>query len=307
MVNTADKAVAIAEEEVGYLEKKSNADLDSKTGNAGSANYTKYWRDLKLNSYQGQPWCNAFLNWCFVQAYGLAAAKQLLCSNNGFSYYTPTSAQYFKNSGQWHTSNPKAGDVIYFKNSARIHHVGLVYKVSGITVYTIEGNTSGGSTVIANGGGVCKKSYVLNNPAIAGYGRPKYDAAIPDGLSDSAAADGNWYYYRNGKIATDVTTVAKNKNGWWYVKKGKVDFSYTGIAKNENGWWRIVKGKVDFTCNSVEKNENGWWKLKGGKVDFDFNGIAQNANGIWYIKNGKVDFGYTGNATVKVVGGKVQI
>lgn len=158
-------------------------------------------------------------------------------------------------------------------------------------------------------------------------------ASIPDGLSDTKAADGNWYYYKNGKIATNVTTVAKNKNGWWYVKNGKVDFTYTGIAKNENGWWRIVKGKVDFDCNSVEKNENGWWYIRGGKVDFnytgvaknengwwrvengkvnfDFNGIASNENGIWYIKGGKVDFGYNGNyktddVDVKVKGGKVQ-
>ena len=126
-------------------------------------------------------------------------------------------------------------------------------------------------------------------------------------VADERAADGNWYYYENGQIATNVTTVAQNKNGWWYVRNGKVDFSYTGIAKNENGWWRIVNGKVDFNCNSVEKNENGWWKLSGGKVDFNFTGIAENKNGIWYVKNGKVDFDYSGEATCKVVKGRVVV
>ena len=133
-----------------------------------------------------------------------------------------------------------------------------------------------------------------------------------DGLANEKASDGNWYYYVNGKVATNVTTVAKNVNGWYYVKNGKVDFSantvaknengwwkitngkvdfsYTGIAKNENGWWRIVNGKVDFNCNSVEKNENGWWYLRGGKVDFSYTGVAKNANGWWRIINGKVDF-----------------
>lgn len=128
---------------------------------------------------------------------------------------------------------------------------------------------------------------------------------VSDGLANSADVNGNWYYYRNGKIATDVTTVAKNQNGWWYVKNGKVDFSYTGIAKNENGWWRIVNGKVDFSCNGVEKNENGWWYIKDGKVDVSYNGIAKNQNGVWYIKNGKVDFSYNGNTTVKVTNGKI--
>ena len=41
--------LGIAEAEIGYLEKKNNSQLDSKTGNAGSANYTKYWRDIKKN------------------------------------------------------------------------------------------------------------------------------------------------------------------------------------------------------------------------------------------------------------------
>ena len=37
-----DKLIATAEAELGYLEKKSNKNLDDKTANAGSSNYTKY-------------------------------------------------------------------------------------------------------------------------------------------------------------------------------------------------------------------------------------------------------------------------
>ena len=169
------KVIATAKAEVGYLEKKSMANLDSKTENAGSGNYTKYWKDM-LTSMQGQPWCQCFVNWCFKKTFGEAKAKELLyCSGKGWTYYTPTAAGYFKTAKRWHTSGPQAGDVIYFKNSARIHHVGIVIKVSGGTVYTIEGNTSGGSAVIANGGGVCQKSYQIGNSSIAGYGRPNYN------------------------------------------------------------------------------------------------------------------------------------
>ena len=111
-----------------------------------------------------------------------------------------------------------------------------------------------------------------------------------DGLSDVKNEDGNWYYYKNGKIATDVTTVAKNVNGWFYVKDGKVDFKANTVAKNENGWWKITDGRVDFKANTVAKNENGWWYIRGGKVDFGYTGIAKNENGWWRIVNGKVDF-----------------
>lgn len=173
MANTADKVISIALNEVGYLEKRTNAQLDSKTANAGSANYTKYGKNMGCN---GLAWCDAFVDDCFVKAYGREKARELL---GGFSNYTPTSAQYFKNMGRFFDANPQIGDQIFFKNSTRICHTGIVYQVDSAKVYTIEGNTSGASGVIANGGGVCKKSYPLSHSRIAGYGRPAYDHAAP--------------------------------------------------------------------------------------------------------------------------------
>ena len=170
------KVIKIAEEQVGYLEKKSNKDLDSKTANAGSANYTKYGRDLVKwigSPYaNGVAWCDIFVDWCFIEAYGLETAKKML---GGWSAYTPTSASYFRKVGRFYNS-PKVGDQVFFKNtSGVICHTGIVYKVDGSFVYTIEGNTSGASGVIANGGGVCKKKYSRSYTRIAGYGRPNYD------------------------------------------------------------------------------------------------------------------------------------
>lgn len=42
-----DKVLNIAKQELGYLEKRSNAYLYDKTENAGSGNYTKYWAEIK--------------------------------------------------------------------------------------------------------------------------------------------------------------------------------------------------------------------------------------------------------------------
>lgn len=175
MKNTIEKVISIAMNEVGYLEKKSNTQLDSKTANAGTGNYTKYARDLvkEIGSpyAQGVAWCDMFVDWCFIQAYGKEKAKEML---GGWSAYTPTSANYYKNKGRW-CNSPQPGDQIFYKNSNRICHTGIVYSVDNAKVYTIEGNTSGGNGVIANGGGVFKKSYSLNYSKIAGYGRPEYD------------------------------------------------------------------------------------------------------------------------------------
>ena len=177
MANTVDKVLKIAEAEVGYLEKKTNADLDSKTKNAGYNNYTKYGRDMhKLYpSVMDFPaaWCDCFVDWCFYKAYGTANAKKLLCGD--FNDYTVISAQLYKNKKAWYKS-PKVGDQIFFKNaSGGICHTGLVYKVDTLYVYTIEGNTSSASGVVANGGAVAKKKYAKTYGRIAGYGRPQYE------------------------------------------------------------------------------------------------------------------------------------
>lgn len=217
--NYVNKVICTAEAEVGYLEKASNKNLDSMTGNAGSGNFTKYARDLDAISgfYNGKKngfaWCDVFVDWCFVQAFGVSAAKKLLCQPDkslgaGCGY----SANYYKQKGQFYTADPQPGDQIFFWNAAKnaVAHTGLVYKVSEGKVYTIEGNTSGAVGVVANGGGVFKKWYQLNYWRIYGYGRPAYDpdpaeyepvvsvlewqiAAIKDGFTfPKYGADGKW-------------------------------------------------------------------------------------------------------------------
>ena len=62
-MKAAEKLIQVAMAEIGYLEKASNKDLDIKTANAGSSNYTKYARDL-YPSLQGQPWCDMFVDEC---------------------------------------------------------------------------------------------------------------------------------------------------------------------------------------------------------------------------------------------------
>ena len=152
MDKAIEKVILIAKNEIGYLEKKSNSQLDSKTANAGSNNYTKYWRDIKP-SYQGQPWCAAFVSWCFMKAFGLENAKKLL---KHWPYvYCPTMSGLFTLN-----ANPKVGDIVIFKHNGTFTHTGLVTAVVGDRFYTIEGNTSGVSGIIANGGGVCAKSYL---------------------------------------------------------------------------------------------------------------------------------------------------
>ncbi len=176
-----EKLILIAKNEIGYLEKKSNGQLDSMTGNAGSANYTKYWRDIKPE-YQGQPWCAAFISWCFMKAFGLENAKKLL---KHWPYvYCPTLGSLFTKN-----ANPKIGDIVIFYHNGTFTHTGLVTAVIGDRFYTIEGNTSGASGIIANGGGVCAKSYLNSQMPGTKFCTPDYN--IVNGNTDNTLDNGN--------------------------------------------------------------------------------------------------------------------
>ena len=187
MANTPDKVIKIAANEVGYLEKsaaayKKNPDIIyEKTAGAGYDNYTKYGKEMhkiypSIMDFPA-PYCDAFVDWCFYKAYGVTTAKSLLKGN--FDDYTVASCGMYEKKKALHTS-PKAGDQVFFTKNGKTsgcYHTGLVYKVDDTYFYTIEGNTSGGSYVVANGGGVAKKKYDIK--AYQGktlFGRPKYDA-----------------------------------------------------------------------------------------------------------------------------------
>lgn len=217
------KLLEIARAEQGYCEKRSNSQLDSKTANAGSANITKYWRDL-YPAYQGESYCDCFVKWCFYKAYGKSAANTLTCGGL-YSFYTPSSAQLYKNKGQWHTgSDVKRGDQIFFKNSQRIHHTGIVSDVKNGRIYTIEGNTSNGDAVVPNGGMVCAKSYPIGLSTIAGYGRPNY------GIQTTTNEDGFDYHqvYDDAYYKAKYPDIAKaygSKNAYeHFVKYGLDEF-----------------------------------------------------------------------------------
>lgn len=196
MDKAIEKVILIAKNEIGYLEKKSNSQLDSKTANSGSANYTKYWRDVKP-SYQGQPWCACFVSWCFMKAFGLNKAKKLL---KHWPYvYCPTMSGLFTLN-----ANPKVGDIVIFKHNDTFTHTGLVTAVVGDRFYTTEGNTSGASGIIANGGGVCAKSYLNSQMPGTKFCTP--DWKIVNGTSTNTSNTGGKKYMFTTEIVVAGST-----------------------------------------------------------------------------------------------------
>ncbi len=175
-----DKVISEAEKWLGYLEKRSNANLDDFTANVGSNNYTIFaqrYKELWDDNLQGQPWCAMYVSVVLYDGYGREIVKHFA--------YCPYCVDWFKKQGRWYTSGPKAGDIIFFMDSNGVAcHVGIVVAVNGSTITTIEGNTSSVAGVIANGGCVRKKTYDINYSRILGYGRPDYENELAEGVDN---------------------------------------------------------------------------------------------------------------------------
>ena len=173
---TAKQLVSIAEAEIGYHEKASNSNLDSKTANSGNKNFTKYGRDLFNAGFfngnkNGFDWCAQFPTWCVWKLTGKnkAKAEYILCVGGDLSAGCGFALKYYKAAGRF-DHNPKVGDQIFFKYSndgSTADHTGIVVRVTDKLVETIEGNS---------GNEVRHKVYQLNDKTIIGYGHPRYDA-----------------------------------------------------------------------------------------------------------------------------------
>lgn len=176
-----EKILNTAQQEIGYLEKKTNSQLDNKTANAGLNNWTKYARDLDdLGVYDGKkngyPWCDMFVDWCFIKTFGLDLGMQMTYQPMGeWGAGCTASAMYYKRNNSFYKT-PQIGDQIFFTKDKgkNMYHTGLIVGFDANRVYTIEGNTSSDKGVVENGGSVNSKSYPINYNKIGGYGRPNY-------------------------------------------------------------------------------------------------------------------------------------
>ena len=167
------KVIEVAKGELGYHE--------------GSNNSNKYAKDLDAipNFYNGikqnQPWCDIFVDWCFVEAYGEEIAKQMIFHNDcGAGCYF--SAKAYQEAGRF-DKTPQVGDQIFYRSGNEVSHTGLVCEVHEEAGYvkTIEGNYSDS---------VSQRTVPLNISSIYGFGHPDYSLASYSQVNESTDTNG---------------------------------------------------------------------------------------------------------------------
>ena len=214
-----EKLLNVARAEIGYHE--------------GSGNYTKYAEGNWDNQFYGwdlqyQPWCDVFVDWCFCQAFGLQKGAAMTYQTVGSgSAACSTSASYYRAAGAY-TNSPKAGDQIFFYVSGGVNHTGIVEKVEGGVVTTIEGNTSDQ---------VARRTYQLGSSQIAGYGRPKWSLVtegsidVPDDPQPGSGGELT-RILRKGCKGEDVRECQQMLIKLKYLDKGQDDGDFGNITYN---------------------------------------------------------------------------
>ena len=177
----------------GYLEKKTNAQLEDFTANAGSKNFTIFgkWYDdyYHTTGFVNSEWCHMYVSFC---AYRTGLGPDII----PYTASSSTGAAWFKKQGRWYARGaytPQPGDIVYFtQDGKKPVHTGIVRYVEAGRIYTIEGNTTAAvkgkdDKLITNGGGVAKKSYAVKSTYILGYGNPAYAGMDINVLVDTVA------------------------------------------------------------------------------------------------------------------------
>ena len=156
-------------------------------------NWNKYAENTgvqKLYGWKPQNtyWCDTFVDAGFVECFGLENASAMTYQPVGAgSALCRTSADYYKEHGAFY-KRPETGDQVFFYANGDINHTGIVIRVDGGSVYTVEGNTSDM---------VAERVYSVSDSKIAGYGRPDWSvvADMKDEQKQEAPAKDERRYY----------------------------------------------------------------------------------------------------------------
>ena len=175
------KTVEHAKKWVGYLEHQTNDLLPIHNANVGKGRCTIFAdiiaRHYRWRIYTGLPWCAVFIHAIFLEAFGKEPSRAIIgktCSG------TRVLARQMERKGFLRGRDyiPRAGDLIFLTNNPEgsIGHCGIVEKVVGDTIFTIEGNSSDptGHFEPRYGGAVVLQERLLSDPKIVNFAEIPY-------------------------------------------------------------------------------------------------------------------------------------
>ena len=160
-----DEFVNVAKSQVGVKETGVN-----------NVKYNTWYYGHEVNGAAGTSqyaWCVTFECWCANQI-GILNTLVPRCNNVGIlrDWYSNRGLYYLKG-----TYTPKKGDIVIFRNAS---HTGIVEKLVGNTLYTIEGNSKDK---------VSNNSYAMTNSYVQGFCEVKFNDSSNSGGGSSSGGN----------------------------------------------------------------------------------------------------------------------
>ena len=232
------KVLATAASYIGYHESGTNWTIFSKRLDACG-----YYEPQKK---QNIAWCSQFLDFCTMvscepedrsdEEKKWDAHYFLFQPSKGdLSASVKWQAKYFREHNAWYGS-PQVGDWAFFGSSAgNEYHVGIVEKVNGMYIVTIEGNHNDEVARVNRKVSEC-----------AGFGRPRYDdepAPTPDPPKPTEKYEGPWvvfpYCHRNYLQRYDMgpNVVYMQKFLQWLMPNALPKYGADGEIGDETIFW----------------------------------------------------------------------
>lgn len=298
MGNLLNKVIALEREQQGYIEKASNKDLDSKTANKGTANFTKYSRDINnvgLMGCQGQPWCCSSQFWIDLECFGKEIALKLwnMTEKTYVGYNCFSTYNAFSKVGQV-GKEPKVGALVIFTFSHAGRVLSIYTKNGKKYIECAEGNSS--SNLTDNNGGMFnireRGAYDSN---IKGYCYIDYDSLdAPESISSLSSTPSDnlithpiktgqkrltvrvdgYLNVRNFPSTGDVTTKLYNGDIVTPEKKTFIDDKAWFWIKECNGWC-----SASYLSGWIEESDGRWWYLDYG---YQWKTGINEIDGSWY-------------------------
>ena len=250
----AKDLIAIAESQIGYRESETSFRIDE---NGKQHGYTRY--GLWYGNAYGE-WCGMFISFCLNYANIPEAdfPREANCNKwrsalRGIAVYEDDEDAY----------TPAPGDLIFFDITGETDdpgHVGIVARVDGDKIYTIEGN---------QGRAVREMEYKKDDKTIVGYANMAKiiaRAAVKEATAKPAETDYSAIAGRTGIMTGDKVNVREQPG------KDSAPLGQTG-----------VKGETVTLIAAETVGEETWFKVEYGEItgyvraDFVFVPAAEKA------------------------------
>lgn len=278
----AKDLIAIAESQIGYRESETSFRIDE---NGKQHGYTRY--GLWYGNAYGE-WCGMFISFCLNYAKIPEAdfPREANCNKwrsalRGIAVYEDDEDAYI----------PAPGDLIFFDITGETDdpgHVGIVARVDGDKIYTIEGN---------QGRAVREMEYKKDDKTIVGYANMAKivaRAAVKEATAKPAETDYSAIAGRTGIMTGDKVNVREQPG------KDSAPLGQTG-----------VKGETVTLIAAETVGEETWLKVEYGEItgyvraDFVFVPAAEKAAEA--TAEPTVEPTIVNNATAAAVEGGVEL